>query len=117
MNEEIKKKVDEDWKKRVEKEKKECQEKEETYHEPTFSILISSLSMQAMISMGKLENPLTGKKEENLEQARFLIDTLGILKEKTKGNLTAEEERFLEDSLFHLRMNYVEIKNLKEKGL
>lgn len=117
MNEEIKKKVDEDWKKQIEKEKQEHREKQETFHEPSFTILISSLSMQAMIAMGKLENPLTGKTEENLQQARFLIDTLGILKEKTRGNLTPEEENFLNDSLFHLRMNYVEAQNLKSKGL
>ena len=117
MNEEIKKKVDEDWKRQVEKEKQQSQENQETFHEPNFTILVSSLSMQAMIAMGKLESPVTGKKEENLEQARFLIDTLGILKEKTQGNLTSEEEHFLEDSLFHLRMNYVEVQNLKNKGL
>ncbi len=117
MNEEVKKKVDEDWKRQIEKEKEETKEREETFHQPSFTILVSSLSMQAMIAMGKLESPITGKKEENLQQARFLIDTLGILKEKTKGNLTAEEENFLEDSLFHLRMNYVEVQNLKNKGL
>ena len=117
MNEEIRKKVDEDWKKQVEKEKQQSQKNQKTFHQPNFTILVSSLSMQAMIAMGKLESPITGKKEENLEQARFLIDTLGILKEKTKGNLTPEEEHFLDDSLFHLRMNYVEVQNLKNKGL
>ena len=117
MKEEIKKKVDEDWKRQVEKEKQQSQKNQETFHQPSFTILVSSLSMQAMIAMGKLESPITGKKEENLEQARFLIDTLGILQEKTRGNLTPEEEHFLEDSLFHLRMNYVEVQNLKNKGL
>ena len=117
MDEEIKKKIDENWKKQIEKEKDAHQEKSEDYHEPSFTILVSSLSMQAMISMGKLESPLTGKKDENLEQTRFLIDTLDVLKDKTKGNLSKEEEDFLEDSLFHLRMNYVEVQNLKNKGL
>jgi len=50
-----------------------------------------------MIAMGKLENPLTKKNEVNLEQARFLIDTLGVIQEKTKNNLNAEEEKLLEE--------------------
>jgi hypothetical protein len=111
MNEEVRKKVDEDWKQQVEKEKKEAQEKNEPYHTPTFTIFLSSLSMQAMIALGRIENPLTGKLEKNLQQARFLIDTLEIIKNKTKGNLTSEEETLLNDALFNLRMMYVEEKN------
>lgn len=113
MNEEIKKKVDEDWKSQIEKEKNSQEKK--NFHEPNFTLLVSSLAMQAMICMGKLENPLTGKQEKNLEQARFLIDSLGILKEKTRGNLNSEEDKFLEDSLFHLRMNYIETQNQEAK--
>ena len=71
--------------------------------------------MQAMIAAGKLENPVTRKTEKNLEQARFLIDTLEILKEKTKGNLAKEEENLLDDSLFNLRMMYVEEKEKEQK--
>jgi hypothetical protein len=67
--------------------------------------------MQAMIAIGKLENPLNGKVERNLEQARFLIDTLGIIKEKTKGNLTPDESKLLDDSLFSLRTMYIEEKD------
>ena len=111
MEESIKKKIDEDWKKQVEKEKKEAQERNQKYHTPTFSVFLSSLSMQAMIALGRLENPITKKIEKNLEQARFLIDTLAILKEKTKGNLTKEEEDLLEEALFNLRLMYVEEKN------
>ena len=106
--EEVKKKVDDDWKAQVEKEKREAESRKEVYRQPTFTVFLSSMSMQAMIALGKLENPLTKKIEKNLEQARFLIDTLGIIKEKTKGNLTKEEEDFLEESLFNLRMLYVE---------
>ena len=112
---EEKKKVDESWKNQINKEKKEAQEKKETYHEPTFNVFISSLGMQAMIAMGKLENPLNQKSDVNLEQARFLIDTLEIIKEKTKGNLTDQESSLLEDSLFNLRMMYVEAKEKESK--
>lgn len=112
---EDKKKVDESWKSQIDKEKKEAQEKNQTYHEPTFNVFISSLGMQAMIAMGKLENPLNQKAEVNLEQARFLVDTLEIIKEKTKGNLTDQEASLLEDSLFNLRMMYVEVKEKESK--
>jgi hypothetical protein len=111
VEEVVKKKVDEDWKAQAQKEKNQAQGKNEVYHEPTFTIFLSSLSMQAMIAMGKLENPITSKLEKNLEQARFLVDTLGIIKEKTKGNLTSEEEKLLEEALFNLRMMYIQEKN------
>ena len=114
MPEERRKKVDEEWKTQVEKEKREAKAKNEPYHEPTFTIFLSSISMQAMIALGKLENPVTKKLEKNMEQARFLIDTLSILKEKTKGNLTSEEEKLLEESLFNLRLMYVQTKEEKE---
>jgi Domain of unknown function (DUF1844) len=102
------KKVDESWKEQVEKEKNSAQEKKAAYHEPTFTIFVSSLAMQAMIALGKLENPMTGKAEKNVDQGRFLIDTIGILKEKTKGNLTPEEEKLLEEALYNLRMLYLQ---------
>ena len=114
MNQESKKKVDDSWKEQVSKEKKEAEGKQEKYHEPTFAVFLSSLSMQAMIAMGKLENPVSGQIEKSLEQARFLIDTLSIISEKTKGNLTPDEEKLLEESLFNLRMMYVEEKEGKK---
>jgi hypothetical protein len=111
MDEENKKRVDESWKDQVEKEKKDAEIKKTPYHQPNFTMFLTSLSMQAMIAMGKLENPVDGKVEQNLEQARFLIDTLEILKNKTKGNLTTDEEKVLDESLFNLRLMYVEGKS------
>ena len=113
MNQENQKKIDENWKNQVDKEKKEAELNQDAYHQPTFSIFLSSLGMQTMIAMGKLENPLTKKNEVNLEQARFLIDTLGVIQEKTKNNLNAEEEKLLEEYLYSLRMMYVELKKDK----
>jgi len=110
MNEEAKKKVNQDWKNQVQKEKSEAQSKAEAYHQPTFEIFISSLTMQAMIAMGKLEDPVTKTVEKHYDQARFLIDTLEIIKEKTKNNLNSNEEKLLDESLFNLRMMYVEEK-------
>lgn len=111
MDEEIRKRVDEEWKTQVEKEKHKAQDDKNIYHEPTFTIFLSSLGMQAMIALGKLENPLTGKADKNMEQARFLIDTLSILKEKTKGNVSQEEEKMLNESIYNLQLIYVQEKN------
>jgi len=111
MEEDIRKKVDASWKNQVKKERCQSQEKQGSYHEPDFKIFISSLSMQTMIAMGKMQNPLTKKIEKNMEQAKYLIDTLGIIKDKTKNNLGKDEENMLAESLFNLRMMYVEEKN------
>jgi hypothetical protein len=114
MSEDIQKNVDDTWKDQVSKEKKAADEKKEPYHEPTFPIFVYSLTMQAMIAMGKLENPMTNKSESNFEQARFLIDTLGIIQEKTKGNLNEDEDKMLAETLANLRMLYVQ-SNTQEK--
>jgi hypothetical protein len=111
LSEEARKNLDENWKKQVEKEKKQAQESKAGYYEPDFSNYLLSLVMQAMVFLGKVENPLTKKIEKNYDQARMLIDTLALLREKTKNNLTPEEEKLLKDYLFNLRMVYVEVKN------
>lgn len=108
MNQESNKKINQNWQDQIDKEKQEAEAKDQAYHKPTFSLFLSSIGMQAMIAMGKLENPLTKKTEPNLEQARFLIDTLGIIQEKTTGNLTSEEEKALADYLYNLRLMYIE---------
>lgn len=110
MSEETKKKVDQKWKDQVNQEKTKATQDNQAYHEPTFGIFMSSLVMQAMVAMGKVENPLTNKKETNYDQTRFLIDTLSLLQEKTKNNLTTEEENILSEYLFNLRMMYVDAK-------
>jgi coproporphyrinogen III oxidase-like Fe-S oxidoreductase len=105
---EIKKNTDESWKEAVEKEKEKIKEEGGFVPpEPDFNFFITSLALQTTIALGVIENPMTNKKEENLAQAKFLIDTLGVLKEKTKGNLTNEEEKLLENVLYELRMQYV----------
>ena len=76
--------------------------------QPTFAGFISGLATQAFVYMGLVENPLTGKKEKDLEAAQHVLDTMAMLQEKTSGNLTAEESAYLEDLLYNLRMGYVE---------
>jgi len=81
-----------------------------------FMSLVLSLSQAAMQQMGKITNPLTGKIERNLEQAKVTIDMLEMLKEKTKGNLVKEEEKLVNDTLATLQLNYVDEVKKEEKG-
>lgn len=67
-----------------------------------------SLQIAAMQYLGKIVSPLTGKVERNLEQAKGSIDMLSMLAEKTKNNLSSDEEKFLSNILFELRLNYLD---------
>lgn len=73
-----------------------------------FMGLVAGLQMSAWLALGKIMNPMTQKAERNLEQAKETIDVLGVLEEKTRGNLTGEESRALTHILYELRLNYVE---------
>ena len=73
-----------------------------------FLHLVFMFQTAALQQMGKLINPLTKKVEKNLQQAKYSIDILELLQEKTKGNLKEEESKYLENVLFELRMNYME---------
>lgn len=106
--EENKKKIDEDWKETVEKQKESAQKTNSFMpQEPDFNFFITTLALQGSIALGLMANPATNKTEQNLEQAKFLIDTLGMLKEKTQGNLTKEELQLLENLLYDLRTTYI----------
>lgn len=76
----------------------------------TFERFLASLYMSAMLQLGLMHEE-GGQPRIDLIGARQTIDTLGLLKEKTKGNLTAAEENFLQNSLYELRMAYVEVTN------
>ena len=70
---------------------------------------IASLGFQAMIFLGEVPNPISNQTEKNLKQAKFLIDTLVLIREKTIGNLTKEEGELLNGSLYELQRRFVEI--------
>jgi hypothetical protein len=70
--------------------------------------LIASLQASAWMLLGKVMHPMTGKIERNLEQAKETIDLLGVLEEKTAGNLHPDEARLLQHVLYELRLNYVD---------
>ena len=122
--EQVKKKVDESWKESVEKDKKTSKDNtaeqvssqespaqkpqdKPPMPEPDFAMFISGMGMQALMHLGELENPLTQKKEKDIVQAKYIIDILGLLQEKTKNNLSDQEEKLLEGLLYDLRMKYV----------
>lgn len=73
-----------------------------------FLDMVSLFGSQAMMALGKLANPMTGKAEKNLEAARLFIDMLEMLDKKTRGNLTPDESKVLQASLADLRIMYVE---------
>lgn len=76
--------------------------------EELFLHLVFMFQTAALQQMGKLVNPVTQKIERNLEQAKYSIDVLEVIQEKTKGNLNEGESKFLDNVLFELRMNYLE---------
>ena len=79
--------------------------------EINFVTFIMSLNASALVNLGKVEDPATGKKVKNLPIAKQTIDILGMLAEKTRGNLTSDEENLLKNILYEIRIIYV-----KEKG-
>ncbi len=115
--------VDEDWKAEAQKEKEILAAQEETEKKKTpeekqargplpqgnFAALISMLTTQALFALGLLQVKGQEKREPDLELAKYNIDMLEILEEKTKGNLTKEEETVLANTINELRMGYVKV--------
>ncbi len=88
-------------------EKKEEQRREIPLPEVNFSNFVFSLSTQALIQLGEIQDPESKGTAKNLSLAKHTIDLIGMLKEKTKGNLTKEEEALVDTALYDLRMRYV----------
>jgi hypothetical protein len=115
--------VDEDWKQQAQREKEilaaqeEAEKKKEQQEderrgplpEGNFAALISMLTTQALFALGLLQVKGQEKRQPDLELARYNIDMLETLEEKTKGNLTREEEIVLANTLNELRMGYVKV--------
>lgn len=77
-------------------------------NELLFMQLVMMFQGMALQNLGKVMNPVTNEIERDLEQAKNMIDILGMLDAKTKGNVNDNEQRLLEHVLFELRMNYVD---------
>ena len=116
--------VDEDWKQEAQREKEvlaakeKAEKQDEQKDEPeargplpegNLAALISMLATQALFSLGLLQMKGQEEKKPDLELAKYNIDMLETIEEKTKGNLTEEEERVLSTTLSELRMGYVRV--------
>jgi hypothetical protein len=75
--------------------------------EITFSSFLFSLSTSAFVHLGAVPDPATGEADKNLSLAKQTIDLLGLLREKTRNNLTREEEDLFDHLLYDLRMRYI----------
>ena len=82
--------------------------------EASISTLFLSLGSSAALSLGLAPDPHSGKTEVNLDLARFNIDLLSVLKDKTKNNLSTDEGRFLDSILADLQLRFVEASNVAE---
>jgi len=119
--------VDQDWKAQAqaEKERLEKKEAEQAKSRPQrgelpladFRALVGTLASQAIMGLGAYADPKTGRVMIDLEGSRFSIDLLGLLEEKTQGNLTEEEATDLKQVLAELRAQYVHITQLVAKQM
>ena len=118
---EIKKKVDSEWKKKAEEDKEKLEEVkekvEEQLHEedaplppPSFLAHLDRLALEAQFALGLIKDPQTGQTRKDIAMAQYVIDTIAMLQEKTKGNLTPDEERLAQNLLTELRFRFVQAK-------
>jgi hypothetical protein len=120
--------IDSDWKAEAQKEKERLAKKEQAkpaktpesadahgaqeLPEASFRSMVGMLASQAIMGLGAMADPQTNRIIIDLESARFSIDLLDILEQKTKGNLTEEESKDLTQVLAELRSRYVQISQL-----
>jgi len=87
--------------------REEGQKREVPLPEVTFSNFVFSLTTQALIQLGEIQDPESKKALKSLPLAKQTIDLIAMLREKTSGNLTKEEEALIDSALYDLRMRYV----------
>jgi hypothetical protein len=75
--------------------------------EVTFTAFVMSMNTSALFHLGEISDPASGEKNKDLVLAQHSIDILSLLEEKTKGNLTEEEQDLLKHVLYDLKMRYV----------
>jgi|SRR3954464_4485155 hypothetical protein len=120
--------IDEDWKSRVEAEKAEAEkaksapgvtasnEEASDLADPpmppaSFELLLTTLATEALVALGQVPHPVTGKTQVQHNQAKFFIDTVDVLRQKTAGNLTASEQQVIESLLHQMRLVFVQTAN------
>ena len=104
------KRVDETWKQNVSQESQKDKTAQASRSEVSFSNFVTSLGIQALIRMGELKMPGTETVELDLEAVKETIDLLILLKEKTKGNLTSEEDSLINSLIPDLQLKFVQHK-------
>ena len=119
--------IDEDWKSQVEAERDAAEEQQDAPGEQeapagsqmppaSFDMLITTMATEAMVSLGQIPHPGTNQASPNLDHAGYFIDTLQVLKDKTKGNLTPDEDAALDGLIHQLQMAFVAVKGQPGAG-
>lgn len=106
------KKTDETWKRRAQMEKEKLASSEEGPPKPppaSFLGLVQELGLRALVALGQVQNAVTGEIYFDLDEAKYAIDMLGVLEEKTRGNLDPSEKAVLSEVLHTLRLSFVEL--------
>ena len=121
--------IDEDWKAQVEAEREQAAkaksapaatptpdaadvDSSETIDPPmppaSFELLLTTLATEALVALGQIPHPVTGKIQAQRNQAKFLIDTVDVLRQKTAGNLSNSEQQVIDSLLHQMRLVFVE---------
>ncbi len=122
--------IDEDWKSQVQAEKEAAKQRSPQpaataaaksggdFQMPPASLemLVTTLVTEAMISLGQVPHPHSGEVVFQPQQAKYLIDTIDMLHEKTRGNVTFDETQLMEQLLHQLRMVYVQLTSAPRAG-
>ncbi len=74
--------------------------------EPTFEVLVTQLAAQALMQLGEVPSPLTGRPEVALDRAKFTLGLLEVIEARTRGNLQPQQDRFLQETLARVRAKY-----------
>ena len=129
--------IDEDWKSQVQAEREQAA-RQPAQSEPaaatrkpnaspedladvpmppaSLELLATTLATEALVALGQVPHPATGQSHFHPQQATYLIDTIDVLKQKTKGNLTPDEEKMLDGLLHQLRMVFIETGGASQHG-
>jgi hypothetical protein len=103
--------VDDDWKAEARKEKERLAQEtasQEPLPDPNFAELLNMIAIQAMVGFGGMAGPGGERIPPNLEIAKHYVDMLQVLEDKTKGNLTDDEKKLLDQVVYEIRMRYIQ---------
>ena len=115
--------IDSDWKAEAQAEKERLatdsepeESKSEGLPEANFQTLVSTMATQALFAMGAIPDPRTGQRMVHLDLARHHVDMIGVLEEKSTGNLSEDEQKLVSTTLHELRSTYIQVANAARKG-